>query len=164
MITYRKAEQRDKERFIAIEREFYKLYDDLEINQHLHPVGYQHIPEQVFVDDFNRSLSSDEFFFMVADNEGKVVGYIFAEIVDSVSHNSAYGIKSVGYIDSVYVMEEYRGHGIGTELIERAQQWFKSKNITISTLGLREENKRAIALYEKIGFNRDTEIKMWKHI
>lgn len=163
MITYRKAEQSDKERFILIEKEFYKVYDELGINKHLKPIGYQNIPEQSFVDDFNKSLS-EEYFFLAADNDGEMIGYTFAEITDSVSHNDAYEVKLVGYIDSVYVISEFRGQGIGTELIKRAHEWFKSKNVIISTLGVRAENSKALALYEKMGFHRDTKISMWKEI
>lgn len=163
MVTYRKAEQRDKESFITLEREFYKLYDDLEINKHLKPLGSQNIPEQALINDFDKALS-DESFFMVAESDGMVVGYTFAEIVDSETYNDYYEIKSVGYIDSVYVTDKFRGGGVGTELINRAHEWFRSKNVFISTLGVRQENKKSLALFEKMGFHRNTTIEMWKQI
>jgi GNAT superfamily N-acetyltransferase len=161
MVSYRNVEQKDKKDFIEIERAFYQLYADLGINKHLKPVPSQEIPESVFVNSFEESLRGDHFFF-AADVDGKMIGYIFAEIQD-VSAPQAYEIKKVGFIDSLFVKSEYRGQGIGKELIKRAEEWTKSKGCNICTIGVRDENKEALKLYEALGFTK-ANIKMWKEL
>lgn len=51
-------------------------------------------------------------------------------------------------LDEIYLEEEYRNRGIGTNIIKEVI----SKNDTIY-LWVYKENKRAITLYKKLGFN-----------
>lgn len=50
------------------------------------------------------------------------------------------------------VLAAYRGQGIGTALISTALQMARAKGLTRIELTVREQNKPAIALYEKHGF------------
>ena len=50
------------------------------------------------------------------------------------------------------VIMEYRGHGIGEALIRAALAHAKSTGLSRVELTVHEENKPAIALYEKMGF------------
>jgi RimJ/RimL family protein N-acetyltransferase len=50
------------------------------------------------------------------------------------------------------VVAEYRGHGIGKALIRATLDRAKSIGLTRVELTVREPNKRAFALYEKMGF------------
>lgn len=50
------------------------------------------------------------------------------------------------------VLAEYRGHGIGKALIHTTLERAKSIGLTRVELTVREANKRAFALYEKMGF------------
>lgn len=79
MITIRKAEEKDRQAFIEMEKEFCKHYRDSGFNKHLKPVKYEDIPESYFVDSFNELLSGDNFFSF-AEEDGRAIGYIEAEI------------------------------------------------------------------------------------
>lgn len=50
------------------------------------------------------------------------------------------------------ILSEYRGQGIGEALIRAALEKAKQIGLTRVELTVREGNKRAIALYEKMGF------------
>ncbi len=81
----------------------------------------------------------------VALHEGSVVGWC-----DITSlHRPVYahsGVLGLG------VIATYRGQGIGEALMHTALNKAKSRGLTRIELTVREENKPAIALYEKLGF------------
>lgn len=161
MITYRKAEEKDKKDFIEMDKLFYKFDNDIGVNEHLIKIPHDKIPDEIFENYFDESLKNG-YFFLVACEDDKVIGYIFAEIKDIASPH-AYEIKKVGFIDSVFIKEEFRGRGVGKELINKASEWMKSEGISICTLNVRDKNMKATELYEKIGFKKD-DIVMYKEI
>jgi ribosomal protein S18 acetylase RimI-like enzyme len=55
-------------------------------------------------------------------------------------------------IERIYVLKEYQGKGIGNELLNLAKHIANQKNAPYIWLGVWEENKKAIAFYEKNGF------------
>jgi [ribosomal protein S18]-alanine N-acetyltransferase len=80
--------------------------------------------------------------FLVAEQDGKVVGYV-------VGYRSA---ENEGHIFSVGVREEYRGRGIGTELIHMICGIFVANGLKYARLEVRNSNKKAQKLYRSIGF------------
>ena len=80
--------------------------------------------------------------FLVAKQDGKIVGYV-------VGYRSA---ENEGHIFSVGVKEEYRGRGIGTELIYTICSIFLAKGLKYAKLEVRNSNKKAQKLYKSIGF------------
>lgn len=50
------------------------------------------------------------------------------------------------------VIAEYRGHGIGNALMQATLDKAQTQGLTRIELDVREENHRAIKLYEKFGF------------
>lgn len=80
--------------------------------------------------------------FLVAEQDGKVVGYI-------VGYRSA---ENEGHIFSIGVKEGYRGKGIGTELIQALCDMFVVNGLKYARLEVRQSNKRAQKLYRSLGF------------
>lgn len=70
----------------------------------------------------------------------------------------------VAEFEEVHVLEECRGKGIGSRLVERGieevKQYFKKHSIRLRTIYLfiDENNKEARSLYEKFGFRFAAEI------
>lgn len=85
-------------------------------------------------------------FVVIANN--KVVGWcdIIPKYVGASSH---IGVLGVG------LLPEFRGKKIGTELIKKALEKAKKKNLTRIELDVRVENENAIALYKKLGFETE---------
>lgn len=161
MIIIRKAEEKDKQVFTEMEKEFCKYNNDLGLNKHLEPINYKNISESFFSDSFSDFLTGDNFF-CVAEVDGNVVGYIEIEIVEPYE-KELYKITKAGHINSVFIFEKYRGLGIGTSLINEAINWMRSKGIQLCTLGVVSGNDRAMASYKKQGFSIER-VKMWKKI
>jgi ribosomal protein S18 acetylase RimI-like enzyme len=58
----------------------------------------------------------------------------------------------VGHVTQVCLVPEYRGLGIGEELIRATYNSLRSRNFDLLTLTVTEANHRAVNLYKKLGF------------
>jgi ribosomal protein S18 acetylase RimI-like enzyme len=85
---------------------------------------------------------------LVAISEGKIIGWCDISALDRpvFAHIGSLGIG---------VLAPYRGQGIGKALIEAALKKAKQKGLTRIELTVRENNASAIALYEKMGFEKE---------
>lgn len=66
------------------------------------------------------------------------------------------------YIDTVSVLEDYQGQGIAKELFAFAQQKAREQGFKKLSLLVDLENKKAKALYEKLGFKDNTILEVSK--
>ncbi|RXJ77831.1 GNAT family N-acetyltransferase [Aliarcobacter skirrowii] len=66
------------------------------------------------------------------------------------------------YIDTVSVLEDYQGQGIAKELFAFAQQKAREQGFKKLSLLVDLENKKAKALYEKLGFLDNTILEVSK--
>jgi diamine N-acetyltransferase len=62
----------------------------------------------------------------------------------------------IGEIDSLYVEENFRGRGIGTELMRHALEWLNREGAAAKTIVVLHENDAALTFYERYGFYPDT--------
>ncbi len=86
---------------------------------------------------------NSKVYIMALDSKEKIVGFTLL-FDDRVSQQ--------GTIHDLYVTDTMRGHGIATELIARAEQWFKAQNINRVVLAVLKTNRAAMKVYEKTGF------------
>jgi ribosomal protein S18 acetylase RimI-like enzyme len=78
----------------------------------------------------------------------RVVGW--CDIVPLPRHTKAHGgVLGIG------VIKRYRGRGIGPALLSAAIEKARAGGLTRVELTVREENTRAIVLYERFGFERE---------
>ena len=84
----------------------------------------------------------------VAVVEGKIVGWC-----DVFAH-WAYALKHVGTL-GMGVLAEHRGQGVGRALLLRTIEHALRQGIYRITLEAREDNVRAIRLYEQVGFQHE---------
>lgn len=87
----------------------------------------------------NGVVCAYETFAFTANEDNKVVGVI--------KGHSAY--KEV-YISDLIVLEQYRGRGIGTKLLEAVEKYFENKGFEIISLSTYEF--QAPEFYKKYGF------------
>ena len=76
-------------------------------------------------------------------------GEIKAYIIGSLLKNP---YQCVGYVDDIFVRKSARKRGFGKILMKEFIKWAKSKKATKVRLGVRKNNKKAIRLYKKLGF------------
>jgi len=90
-----------------------------------------------------RDIAETHPYFVVAELQGKVVGYQFNSV------DSEYG-----YLIRIAVHPSYSGHGIGARLMAAAIHFFAQQRVTRIMLNTQEENVHAHRLYEWFGFIR----------
>jgi len=63
------------------------------------------------------------------------------------------GAGCFAYLDDVFVLEQCRGQGIGSELMREALNDARRSGCVRVELGTRRDNIRARRLYERLGFD-----------
>lgn len=90
-------------------------------------------------EDLENQIDSGTSHFLVADVDGRAVGYMGLQI-----------FSGEGYVTNVAVLPEFRGQGIASALIARQME----NDMEFITLEVRQSNLPALKLYEKSGFER----------
>lgn len=92
---------------------------------------------------FESEVMNPLSLWLVAEEDGKVVGYIGSQSV-------------LGQADimNLAVDADYRRKGIGSELVLALVEELKKQDVTIAMLEVRVSNAAAITLYESLGFTK----------
>ena len=83
---------------------------------------------------------------IVADDNGKVVGAVWTRIMDDYGHIDD---ETPSFAISLY--KEYRGQGIGTQMMNQMLNLLKEKGYEKASLAVQKANY-AVQMYEKVGF------------
>ena len=95
-------------------------------------------------------LTNENSNIFVAVKNGNLVGYIALDWRDAAPIFERDGSM---YITELYVKEGYRGQGIGSELIERGEQWAIKQGIDRVSLTVNRSNGSAQDLYQTSGYH-----------
>jgi len=115
------------------------------INQTCLPENY---PSFFFMDLFRKYPET----FIVAEEDGVVVGYIMCRIETGMPSFRSLSFSKRGHIISIAVLPEYRNRGIGYALVSRALRAMTLYRASECYLEVRVSNTPAINLYKKLGF------------
>ncbi|MEM1620073.1 MAG: ribosomal protein S18-alanine N-acetyltransferase [Fervidicoccaceae archaeon] len=121
------------------------------------------LPENYPFYFFREHLENWPEAFLVAEIEGKVVGYVMCRVEVGFGHLNKVPMRR-GHVISLAVAERYRRLGIGTalmkEAIEALKNVYKAREVYLE---VRVSNKPAISLYEKLGFEVTRRIPAYYH-
>lgn len=98
------------------------------------------------IEDLKKLRSENEWFSIAAKHEDEILGNIIIIVKENES-NTQYG-----WVDDLFVSKGWRNRGIGNNLILRALEGLKALNIKESRLEVWSANKRAISVYNSIGY------------
>jgi len=97
--------------------------------------------------------------FIVAEEDGQVVGYIMCRIESGFS---GFSLIKRGHVISIAVLPGYRQKGIGEALLKEAlQAMINHYNVKECYLEVRVSNTPAINLYKKIGFRIEKTLRRY---
>jgi ribosomal protein S18 acetylase RimI-like enzyme len=89
--------------------------------------------------------------------EGRAVGYLV------VTHGYSLEFDGrIAVVDEVYTMPEMRGRGLGARALALAEEHCRRQRISALRLEVHQENRRALALYERNGFEAHDRYLMTK--
>ena len=83
------------------------------------------------------------FTLIVEDGDKKIIGFLVADT----------GRKGVGHIITIDVLANWRKHGIGSGLLEAAEQRLGSLSCRVVYLETAVDNASAISFYKKHGYD-----------
>ncbi len=112
-------------------------------------LGYECKPELVKYRLENLDSNREKVF--VAETDGKIVGFIHAEM-----YNALY-FKSMVNLQGLAVANEYRHKGYGRALLGEVEAWAKSKDIDLIRVNSGFSRKEAHAFYRNLGYDNEKE-------
>lgn len=98
---------------------------------------------QVYIEDFGKKKDD---FCLCAEVDNKVVGMVWVR-----------NIKGYGSVDditpefAISLYKDFRGHGIGTELMKKMLEYLKQSGYSKTSLAVQKANY-AYKMYQKLGF------------
>lgn len=104
-------------------------------------------------------LKDDMVFVLEDTNTKNVVG----QITGYIKHQKEVKVKDKGYLDSLYIIKEYRRKGGGHKLVKYLMKWFKESGIKYVDLDVDLINPKAVKFYSDCGFKKQM-YKMIKKI
>lgn len=94
------------------------------------------------------------FFIALVGN--KVIGYVFGYVDPIPPPQAWYSMEpfTQGTGEELYVIEQYRGKGVGSMLIEKFLNFLKDRSCEYISVSVFAFNKDAVKLYEKYGLHQ----------
>jgi len=87
--------------------------------------------------------------FIASTPEGRRVGFVEA---GTRSYGEGCETSPVGYLEGLYVDDDLRGLGIGSRLMETAEEWAREKGYTEMASDTWLENDASIYTHVKLGY------------
>ena len=111
-------------------------------------LGYDSTLEKVAaqIDKFNQPDSGHFCFVYEEDQTGNILGYVEAEVYESLYSDAGLNILGLAVFPSA------QGRGIGRQLMERVEELAKSKHYAFIRLNSASHRKEAHFFYEHIGY------------
>lgn len=94
---------------------------------------------------------------LVAASDGLIVGYVLGVIVDLVPE--MFAPENGGFLADIFVLESYRGQGIGRRLVDSLAHWFRSRGVDHMELYVAARNPSGRAFWDAMGA-RDVMMRM----
>lgn len=114
-----------------------------------------HTVEEMYA-EFAEILAKPDAAFFLAYAEETDVGFAQCQL----RHDYVEGTDSspVGYLEGIYVAEEYRKHGIARELLSACESWAKSKGCTEFASDCELDNVQSLQFHLNVGFEEANRI------
>jgi len=98
-------------------------------------------------DSFARVRQNPNNFVFVAEDEGKLVGFISFSIRDVIRYP-----KQIMELDEIFVLQDYREKGVGKILMDQMETIAKEKNCHRIFIESHYDHKGAHKFYETLGY------------
>lgn len=110
---------------------------------------YRHF-RRLYIDTYNRVISGSAIMWIAVVPNGKIIGQMFIQM-RSTNTELADGCDRA-YMFGFRMREEYRSSGIGSSLLEYAEQDLVQRNFKYLCLNVAQNNERALDLYKRCGY------------
>lgn len=111
-------------------------------------------------EEFKQLINSKKAIVYVAEIEGNIIA--FAQFSLRFDYVEGTNSSPVGYIEGIYVKEEYRYKGIATRLINMGENWAKQQGCKQMASDCEISNKDSFDFHIKIGYTETNKIVCFK--
>lgn len=120
---------------------------------------------KIYTEGLLKAISEKDGKIYFAEVDGKVVGVIAGTLAKQFPHGGTLEAipSSPAWIRELYVDPAVRGKGVGRSLIQKLEEYFKSKGCDVVLVGVFAPNGEAQSFYESQGYI-DREITMLKKL
>jgi len=122
------------------------LQSVIQINRETLPENYS---DYFFMDLYERFPET----FIVAELDGKVVGYIMCRVEVGLSNFGLGGLIRKGHVVSIAVLPSARRKGVAQALMNTAMEGMRFYKAKQCYLEVRMTNDAGVGLYKKLGFD-----------
>jgi GNAT superfamily N-acetyltransferase len=133
-IKIRQGRLSDIPELVELLKELFTIEEDFDVDPAKQRAGLK-----MFLDS-----GAEARILLVAESEGKVIGMCSAQTLISTAEGAM-----AAMIEDMIVKAEYRGQGIGKQLMDEITAWAKGLSITRLQLLADKNNSRAIWFYRK---------------
>ena len=98
---------------------------------------------------FKKHLTEDDYCAFVVEEESAIVGYLAGGLGQVENYRN---VPKSAELDNMFVLEKYRGKGVGKILYKEFVDWCKSKGVQLLRVEASAGNEDAIEFYRKCGF------------
>jgi len=114
-------------------------------------------PQENIIDEFSakniwKNIENQKIKYFVARENEKIIASCNICIIPNLTR----GGKSIGFIENVITDTEYRGKGIGKNIVENAIKYAKEQNCYKVILQSGNKRTDAHGFYESLGFDGDS--------
>lgn len=100
--------------------------------------------------NFKQEILKDSYAVKITAHEnGKQIGRLFLYVLKNDLHKEPFG-----FLEDVFVEEEYRKHGIGSQLVQKAIAEAKTIGCYKLIGNSRMASDKVHAFYERLGFKK----------
>jgi len=100
--------------------------------------------------ELDRALRGEHCRVFVAEVEGRVEGFLLAEIEPAGSPESAR--VAACWIHEIFVAPEMRDRGLGGRLVEAARSFFRERGASRASVRVESRNESADRFWRRVGF------------
>lgn len=102
------------------------------------------------VTDFEEILSSNKSAIFLLSLENEIVGFAQCQLrYDYVEGTDS---SPIGYLEGIFVKEEYRKQGYAKELLKKSEEWVKKKGCTEFASDCELDNDISLKFHISMGF------------
>ena len=105
--------------------------------------------------DIHLALAADNVCIFLAENEGEVIGLSRGDILDRDPIFRLRPDHRCGYVDQMYVRPNYRNQGLGRQLLNLVENWFRQEGIGHALLHAAQD---AMRFYTSEGYIANREM------
>ncbi len=139
---------------VTTEDEFIDIFPVLkQLGQIETPETIEDLTTKKSWDQYLKSREQNYRLYM-AKSTSEILGVVGLRICDDPLNNG----KPYAIINNLVVEEDYRGLGIGTDMLELVELIAQKEKCDLCTIATLKNNKKTKDLYETIGYNHTTNV------